>query len=182
MRSQSTQDNVAGDVAGMADELGRQTDRPVVSSKKKLVGMKSRGNATKRKAATILNALTAAFESITLDAAPCIAGRADAELCLSSSYLRFWFAPEREMLQAAIAAARNCQRRGAAQIYKGTSPWSDAKVHTRSTTRTSSHSRKGAVATPPLTQTASSGSQRVRLSRVGQRNEKLGCVGALALP
>ena len=142
----------------------------------RFVGMKSRG-MYETPGGTILHAAHRGIESITLDRG---AMHLKDELMPKYAelvYNGFWFAPEREMLQAAIDRSQEfVSRRGAAQALQGQRHRGRPREPvTRSTTRTSSPSRRAPSPTTTATPRASSGSTRCGCARWASGGRSWGC-------
>ena len=137
----------------------------------RFVGMKSRG-MYETPGGTILLAAHRGIESITLDRG---AAHLKDELMPKYAeliYYGFWFAPEREMLQAAIDKSQEfVTGRVRLKLYKGNVGVVGRQSPIRFTIRTWSPSRKARSPTTSATPTVSSGSMRCGCARWGSGKE-----------
>ena len=144
----------------------------------RFVGMKSRG-VYETPGGTILLAAHRGIESITLDGGAMHLKDELMPRYASLIYNGFWFAPEREMLQAAIDKSQeHVSRPGHDEALQGQCDGDRPRERrSRSTTRTWSPSRKAQAATTTATRPASSGS-----TRCGCARSRSGSGGTLTSP
>jgi argininosuccinate synthase len=143
----------------------------------RFVGMKSRG-VYETPGGTILLAAHRGIESITLDRGAMHLKDELMPKYASLVYNGFWFAPEREMLQAAIDYSQaKVTGQVRVKLYKGNVSSSAAPAPIRSTTRTWSPSRRARSPTTTATPAASSSSTpapapAVRLRVLAKRDKR----------
>ena len=127
-------------------------------SRTAIVGMKSRG-MYETPGGTILLAAHRGIESITLDRGAAHLKDEIMPRYAEMIYNGFWFAPEREMLQALIDKSQEfVTGRVRLKLYKGRRGLSVGRAHIRSTIRIWSRSRTARSLTTSGTQAASSSS------------------------